>query len=68
MAQKNYAFLHSVIYAVATALGFAFALFLFAGIRTRLELADIPAPMRGVPIALISAGLLAMAFLGFSGM
>ena len=68
VAQKDFAFLHSVVYAIATAIGFGLALVLFAGIRTRLDLVDVPAPMRGVPIALVCAGLLAMAFLGFSGM
>lgn len=57
----------SVVYAVSTALGFTLALTLFAGIREQLELADIPGPMRGAPIALICAGLLALAFMGFSG-
>ena len=57
----------SVVYAVSTALGFTLALTLFAGIREPLELADIPRPMRGAPIALICAGLLALAFMGFSG-
>lgn len=68
VAQKNFEFFHSIVYAIATALGFTLALILFAGIRTRLALVDVPRPMRGVPIALISAGLLAMAFMGFSGM
>ncbi len=57
----------SVVYAVATAIGFTLALMLFAGIREQLELVDVPRPMRGAPIALICAGLLAMAFMGFSG-
>jgi len=57
----------SVVYAVSTAVGFTLALTLFAGIREQLELADIPRPMRGAPIALICAGLLALAFMGFSG-
>ena len=57
----------SVVYAVSTALGFTLALTLFAGVREQLELADIPRPMRGAPIALICAGLLALAFMGFSG-
>lgn len=57
----------SVVYAVSTALGFTLALTLFAGIREQLELTDIPRPMRGAPIALICAGLLALAFMGFSG-
>lgn len=67
VAQKDFGFLYSLIYAVATALGFALALTVFAGIRTQLALADVPRSMRGVPIALIVAGILAMAFMGFSG-
>lgn len=67
VAQKDFGFLYSVVYAVASALGFLLALTIFAGIRMRLALADIPRPMRGVPIALIVAGILAMAFMGFSG-
>jgi electron transport complex protein RnfA len=58
----------SIVYAVANALGFAFALLLFSGIRERMELSDIPQELRGVPIALITAGLLSMAFMGFAGM
>ena len=68
VAQKDFGFVHSLIYAVATALGFALALIVFAGIRTQLELADVPRPMRGVPVALITAGILAMAFMGFAGL
>lgn len=64
--QKNFDLLTGVIYAVAAALGFALALVLFAGIRERLEVEDTPEAMRGVPIALITAGLLAMAFMGFA--
>ena len=66
MIQKDMSLLEGVIYSVATALGFALALVLFAGIRERLEVEDVPAPFRGVPIALITAGLLAMAFMGFA--
>ena len=66
MVQKDMDLLTGVIYSVATALGFALALVLFAGIRERLEVEDVPAPFRGVPIALITAGLLAMAFMGFA--
>ena len=57
----------SIVYAVATAIGFTLALIMFAGIREQLELVNVPRPMRGVPIALVVAGLLAMAFMGFSG-
>ncbi|MBO7235046.1 MAG: electron transport complex subunit RsxA [Alistipes sp.] len=64
--QKDFDLLTSVIYSVSTALGFALALILFAGIRERLEVEDTPQAMRGVPIALITAGLLAMAFMGFA--
>ena len=64
--QKDFDLLTGVIYAVAAALGFALALILFAGIRERLEVEETPEAMRGVPIALITAGLLAMAFMGFA--
>ncbi|MCH5347024.1 MAG: electron transport complex subunit RsxA [Muribaculaceae bacterium] len=57
----------SIVYAVATAIGFTLALIMFAGIREQLELVEVPRAMRGVPIALVVAGLLAMAFMGFSG-
>lgn len=67
VAQKDFGFLYSLVYAVATALGFALALTVFAGIRTQLALADVPRSMKGVPVALIVAGILAMAFMGFSG-
>lgn len=61
MIQKEFNLLQSVTYSVATALGFALALVLFAGIRERLEFEDVPKAFRGVPIALITAGILAMA-------
>ena len=64
--QKDFDLLTTVIYSVATAVGFALALVLFAGIRERLEIEDTPEAMRGVPIALVTAGLLAMAFMGFA--
>ena len=66
MVQKEFSLVTGVIYSAATALGFALALVLFAGIRERLEMEDTPEGMRGVPIALITAGLLAMAFMGFA--
>ena len=56
-----------MVYAVAIAVGFTMAISIFAGIREQLQLASVPKAMRGVPIALICAGLLAMAFMGFSG-
>ena len=57
----------SLVYALATAIGFTMAISIFAGIREQLALSNVPKAMRGVPIALICAGLLAMAFMGFSG-
>jgi len=66
--QQNYNFLESVVNGVAAALGFTLAIWLFAGVRERLETSDIPEFMKGTPIALISAGLVSMAFLGFSGL
>ncbi len=68
MIQKDYSLLQGVVFQVATALGFALALVLFAGIRERLDVEDVPQGMRGVPIALIAAGLLAMAFMGFANL
>ena len=56
-----------LFFAIATALGFALALVLFAGMREQLALAKVPKAMQGTPIALLTAGLLAMAFMGFSG-
>lgn len=58
----------SVLFGFFSAVGFTLAIVLFAGIRERLELSDIPEFLQGVPIALISAGLVAMSFLGFSGL
>ena len=58
----------SVIYAVASALGFGVAMVIFAGIREPLELVSVPKTFKGIPIALITAGILALAFMGFSGL
>ena len=66
MVQKDFTLLTGVVFSVATALGFALAMILFAGLRERLEVEDVPAGLRGVPIALITASLLAMAFMGFA--
>lgn len=68
LVQKEYNLLGSVVYSTSTALGFALALVLFAGIRERLELDEVPEAFKGTPIALIVAGILAMAFMGFSGL
>ncbi|MBR6845672.1 MAG: electron transport complex subunit RsxA, partial [Bacteroidaceae bacterium] len=54
-------------YAISTAIGFGLALVIFAGIREQLSMANIPRGMQGMAIALVTAGLLAMAFMGFSG-
>ena len=58
----------AVVYAFATAVGYGMALILFAGMREHLELNDVPKQFKGVPIALVTCGILAMAFMGFSGM
>ena len=65
--QKDFTLLSSVVYAVATAAGYALALIIFSTIREQLALTKVPKVMQGVPIALITAGILAMAFMGFSG-
>lgn len=65
--QKDFDLLTGVIYAFATALSFGLALVLFAGMREQMSLSAIPKGMQGPPIALLTAGLLAMAFMGFSG-
>lgn len=65
--QKEYNLLESVIYAVATAIGYAMALIIFSSIREQLALTKVPKSMQGIPIALITAGVIAMAFMGFSG-
>ncbi|MDE7089361.1 MAG: electron transport complex subunit RsxA [Prevotella sp.] len=65
--QKEMDLGQSIMYAFSTALGFGLALTVFAGIREQLELANIPKGMRGMAIVLVSAGLLSLAFMGFSG-
>jgi electron transport complex protein RnfA len=65
--QKDYNLLQAVVYSISTAIGFALALVLFAGVREQLSTTNVPEAMKGTPIALITAGLLAMAFMGFSG-
>ncbi len=61
-------FLQSAVYGFGAAVGFSFVLILFAGIRERIESADVPKIFQGVPIALITAGLMSMAFMGFIGL
>ena len=65
--QKEFNLMMGVWYALSTALGFGLALVIFAGIREQLNLASVPKGMQGMSIALVTAGLLAMAFMGFSG-
>ena len=66
--QEGYNFIETLVNGFAVAVGFSLALVLLAGIRERIEYSAIPAPFKGIPIAFICAGLLAMAFMGFSGM
>ncbi|MBP9511791.1 MAG: electron transport complex subunit RsxA [Bacteroidales bacterium] len=65
--QKNYNLMESVVYTIATALGFGLALIIFSGLREQIELNQVPKGMKGAPIALVTAGLLSLAFMGFSG-
>ena len=65
--QNDYDLLTGIVYGFATAIGFALAMILFAGIREQLSLVNVPKGMEGMSIALVTAGLLAMAFMGFSG-
>ena len=58
----------SVVYAIFSAIGFTLAIVIFAGLREQLDLVDVPKGMKGVPIALITAGILAMAFMGFANL
>ena len=66
--QNNYNFIESVVYGITGGLGFLLAIVLMAGVRERLESSKIPACMKGFPISLVSAGLMAIAFMGFSGL
>ena len=67
VVQIGFNLMESITYGVATSIGFTLALWIFAGIREQLELSDSPRAMRGTPLALLCAGLLALAFMGFSG-
>lgn len=66
--QAEYNLLRTITHALGAAIGFTLAIVLFAGIRERLELADVPDSLKGFPIALITAGLMSIAFLGFTGL
>jgi len=66
-ADNEYSFVNSVIYGAFSAIGFTLAILIFAGVRERVRFADPPAAFEGMPVALVAAGLLAMAFAGFYG-
>ena len=66
--QNNYNFIESVVYGVTGGIGFLIAIVLFASIREKLRFADYPKAFEGFPIALVTAGLMALAFMGFSGL
>ena len=66
--KKNFNLVESVVFTIATAIGFALALVIFSGIREQLALSDVPKAMKGIPIALVTAGILALAFMGFTGL
>ena len=67
VVQKDMNLGQATVYAFATALGYGLAMILFAGIREHLALNDVPKSFKGLPIALVTAGIMALAFLGFSG-
>ncbi|NIM91191.1 MAG: electron transport complex subunit RsxA [Candidatus Aminicenantes bacterium] len=67
-ALKEYNFLESVVYGFGSGIGFTLAIILIAGIREQLDMADVPEPLKGAGISLIVAGIMALAFFGFSGM
>ena len=66
--QKSYNLAESLVFSIASAAGFMLALIIFAGIREKLDLLEVPRSMKGAPIALITAGLLSLAFMGFAGL
>ena len=66
--QKKYSLIEAIIFAISTGIGYLIAIFIFAGIREKFEFADIPKPFQDASIALITAGILSLAFFGFSGL
>jgi len=64
--QKNYNIAEAVVFSASNGLGFTLALIIFSSIREQIELSDVPETMKGIPIAFVTAGLLAMAFMGFA--
>ncbi len=67
-AGENLGFLESIFFGVGSGLGFGLALVIMASIRERLELADVPGPFKGLPLAFVTTGLIALAFTGFAGL
>lgn len=65
---QKHSFVESIVFALGSGIGFALALVIMASIREKLELADVPKPFRGLPMAFVVAGLIALAFTGFSGL
>jgi len=65
--QNDYSLLEGVVFAFSTSVGYMLALILFSGLQEQLALADVPKGMNGMPIALVTAGILALAFMGFAG-
>lgn len=66
--QKSYSFIEAVVFALGAGLGFTLAMILFAGLRERVDLCPVPNCFRGTAIALVTAGLLSLAFMGFAGL
>jgi electron transport complex protein RnfA len=66
--QKEFTFIESIVNSFATSAGFLLAIVLFAGVREKVDSADVPESLKGSPIALVAAGLMSIAFLGFSGL
>ena len=66
--QNNYSFIESLVYGITGGIGFLIAIVLFASVRERLEFSECPKSFEGVPIALVTAGLIALSFMGFSGL
>jgi len=66
--QEHHGFVQSAVYGFGAAIGFSVVLVLFAAIRERVAVADVPAPFRGPAIAMVTAGLMSLAFMGFSGL
>lgn len=66
--QQDYSLVEAIVFSVGASLGFTLALVLFSGIREQLELADVPGAFRGTAVALVTAGMLSLAFMGFAGL